>query len=200
MPMTNLQKQCLLTFLGYDTGGIGNGWGAKSRNAVEACQEDLNIPADGVWGPQTEAAVLEAVYTYDDAIAEPEATGDPWDEIEYFSKKEFKCKCGGRYCDGYPAEIDMQMVRYADEIRRRIGKPLGVNSGLRCPQHNRNEGGVDGSEHTQGNAVDLGKPDGVTPMEMAEIAEEVMGNTGGIGIYYWGIHIDTRAGKSRWNG
>lgn len=33
--MTDIQKQCLLTFLGYDTGGIGNGWGEKVKALFE---------------------------------------------------------------------------------------------------------------------------------------------------------------------
>jgi hypothetical protein len=35
---------------------------------------------------------------------------------------------------------------------------------------------------------------------MASVAEEVIGNTGGIGIYSWGIHIDDREAKTRWKG
>lgn len=194
--MTIREKQAFLLILGYYVGAVDGDWGMLSKTACKAFQKDHHLAADGIFGPATEKAARAAV-----AAGETDTPiVDEWDDIEFFSKKEFRCKCGGRYCDGYPAEIDMTMVRYADEIRRRIGKPLGVNSGLRCPQHNRNEGGVDGSQHTLGTAVDLGKPSGVTPAKMAKIAEEVMGNTGGIGIYSWGIHIDSRKTKSRWNG
>lgn len=205
--MTTKQKQCLLTFLGYDTGGVDGIWGDKSRNALEACQEDLDIPVDGAWGDMTETAVLEAVYTYDEVV---DASGNPvevpkvetgtyWDDIQYFSRAEFACKCG-KYCNGYPVEPDETMVRYADEIRRRLGKPIPVNSGIRCKTHNANVGGVSNSQHLYGTAADLGKPSGVTVAQMEEIAEEVMGDTGGIGTYSWGIHIDSRATKSRWTG
>ena len=94
----------------------------------------------------------------------------------------------------------MSMVKIADEIRNRIVKPIQINSGLRCKTHNANVGGVSNSQHLYGNAADLGCPSGCTPAQMASIAESIMGNTGGIGIYSWGIHIDTRATKSRWNG
>jgi uncharacterized protein YcbK (DUF882 family) len=96
--------------------------------------------------------------------------------------------------------MDMDMVKICDEIRKRIGKPIVVNSGVRCKQHNANVGGLSNSQHVYGTAADLGKPSGVTPKEMAAIAEEIMGNTGGIGIYSWGIHVDTRKTKSRWEG
>lgn len=194
--MTVKQKQCLLYFLGYYVGNIDGDWGQLSKTSCKAFQKDHGLTADGVFGDATAKAARAAVASDKTVTAEV----DDWDDIEFFSKKEFKCKCGGRYCDGYPAEIDLTMVKYADEIRRRIGKPLGVNSGLRCPTHNKNEGGVSNSQHLYGTAVDLGKPSGVTPAEMAAVAEAVMGNTGGIGIYSWGIHIDSRKTKSRWNG
>ena len=161
MPMTNLQKQCLLTFLGYDTGGIGNGWGAKSRNAVEQCQEDLNIPADGVWGPQTEAAVLEAVYTYDDATAALEPTGyfaDLFKGIRHWSPEEFRCRCGEYhepYCDGFPVLPNRTLLELADDIREQFGKPAHRSSAIRCPQHNADEGGVANSRHLSGKALDF---------------------------------------------
>lgn len=161
MPMTNLQKQCLLTFLGYDTGGIGNGWGAKSRNAVEACQEDLNILADGVWGPQTEAAVLEAVYTYDDATSAFEPTGDFADlfkGIKHWSPEEFRCRCGEYhepYCDGFPVLPDRTLLELADDIREQFGKPAHRSSAIRCTQHNADEGGVANSRHLSGKALDF---------------------------------------------
>lgn len=159
--MTNLQKQCLLNFLGYDTGGIGNGWGAKSRNAVEACQEDLNIPADGVWGPQTEAAVLEAVYTYDDATAALEPTWDFADlfkGIKHWLPEEFRCRCGEYhepYCDGFPVLPDRTLLELADDIRAQFGKPAHRSSAIRCPQHNADEGGVANSRHLSGKALDF---------------------------------------------
>lgn len=40
----------------------------------------------------------------------------------------------------------------------------------------------------------------VRGQEKQAVAEEVMGHTGGIGLYGWGIHVDTRPGYARWNG
>jgi hypothetical protein len=194
------QKQALLLFLGYYVGNVDGVWGTLSKTATKAFQQDHGLKADGVFGDATAKAVLAAVAKNEVKKHTDTPTADDWADIEFFSKKEFRCKCGGQYCNGYPAEIDLTMVRYADEIRRRIGKPIGVNSGLRCSQWNQIQGGVSNSEHCDGNAADLGKPSGVTVAEMAAIAEDVMGNTGGIGIYSWGIHIDSRKTKSRWNG
>ena len=199
--MTTKQIQCLLTYLGYDPGQIDGIDGKKTQSALEAFRADYGVGAEGLVG-----AVARTVSKVErPSEAEQETTGKPktgtfWDDIRYFTREEFRCKCGGRYCDGYPADIDMSMVKIADEIRNRIGKPIQINSGLRCKTHNANVGGVPNSQHLLGNAADLGCPIGCTPAQMASIAEEIMGDTGGIGIYPWGIHIDTRSAKSRWNG
>ena len=206
--MTNTQRQHLLAYLGYYVMDITDKWTEECRVACRAFQEDFQgIQVDGLGGPETDKALKHSVcYGMPDQKVEEvveektEGTGTFWDEIEYFTRDEFRCKCGGKYCNGYPAEPDERMVRIADAIRKRIGKPITVNSGLRCKTHNANAGGVSNSQHLYGTAADLGCPSGCTPSQMASIAEEIMGETGGIGIYSWGIHIDTRSTKSRWNG
>ena len=214
--MTITQKQALLAYLGYYAGPLDGIWGDKSRQATANFHRDFGgISVDGICGEQTEKALKLAVaYGIDKKPDSTDCTdvqnnstenstngntGTLWDGIKYFKKSEFACKCG-KYCDGYPAEIDMNMVKIADQIRSKIGKPITINSGLRCKTHNANVGGVSNSQHLYGNAADLGCPSGCTPSQMASIAEEIMGDTGGIGIYSWGIHIDTRSTKSRWNG
>ena len=195
--MTVEQKQCLLRYLGYYVGNIDGNWGTLSKTATRSFQGDFGLTQDGVFGAATEKKILSVVASGES----PKKAAPPgWADIRYFTKTEFKCKCGGRHCNGYPAEIDLDMVEIVDEIRHRLGKPLRVNSGLRCKQHNANSGGVSNSQHLYGTACDLGCPSGTTPAEMARIAEEVMGNTGGIGIYSWGIHVDSRKTKARWNG
>ena len=161
--MTVRQKQCLLNFLGYDTGGVDGIWGQKSNHALECCQEDLGIPADGVWGEQTETAVLEAVYTYDDVpntdVGEKVETGTFWDHIRYWTREEFKCQCGNYhapYCDGYPAEPDQTLVELLDDIRAHFGRVAHRSSGLRCRQHNADQpGSVPNSKHMYGKAMDF---------------------------------------------
>lgn len=187
--MTNKQKQALLAYLGYYVDDIDGLWGTNSKTAANAFKAAYGVEAN-------DKNLLAAVNGTIQPKAEEAADG--WEDIKYFKKAEFKCKCG-RYCDGYPAEIDMTMVKYADAIRAKLGKPLTVNSGLRCKQHNANVGGASASQHMYGTACDLGCPSGVTPDKMAQVAESVIGNTGGIGIYTWGIHIDSRSVKARWD-
>lgn len=169
--MTITQKQCLLNFLGYDTGGVDGIWGAKSRNATEVCQEDLGIPADGIWGPQTETAILEAVYTYDLDAPVPEQDTDATDNdvaptelellfegIRYWSPEEFRCRCGEYhtpYCDGFPVLPDRTLLELVDDLRHNAGRPGHRSSGIRCHQHNIDSNGAAGSRHLKGKALDF---------------------------------------------
>lgn len=165
--MTIKQKQCILNFLGYDTGGVDGIWGPKSRNATEQAQEDLGIPADGVWGPQTETAVLEAVYTYDTdaSVSESgtEETGDTeldrlFEGIRYWKPEEFRCRCGeyhAPYCDGFPVLPDRTLLELVDDLRHDAGRPGHRSSGIRCPQHNADSNGASGSRHLKGKALDF---------------------------------------------
>lgn len=202
--MTTKQVQLLLLYLGYAVGTADGICGKATRSAVQAFQGEWGLTVDGIAGAQTRAALRQAVA---DGWVRPEnavisksetTTGTYWDDIQYFSREEFKCKCGGKYCDGFPAEPAEATVRAVDEIRRRLGIPVTISSGLRCAQHNANEGGVSNSQHLYGIAADLHSS--ATPARMKEVAEAVLGNTGGIGLYDWGIHVDTRAAKARWNG
>ena len=209
--MTVKQQQCLLAYLGYYTGQIDGQWGGMSTAACRAFQADYGLTADGICGTMTQKMLVAAVAGTASKVerpaeAEKKATDKPktgtfWDDIRYFTREEFRCQCNGKYCNGFPVEPEEKMVRTVDEIRHRLGIPIGIvtsgGSGVRCPTHNAEVGGVYNSEHLYGRAADLHSS--ASPAKMKAVAEEVMGNTGGIGLYDWGIHVDT--GKySRWNG
>lgn len=204
--MTTKQVQLLLLYLGYDSVGEADGsYGKKTMAAVRQFQQDFGgIQVDGLAGEETHKALRHAVAygiekTAEDSPAtETEATGTFWDEIEYFTREEFRCKCGGKYCNGFPVEPVEATVRALDALRRKLGVPLTVTSGIRCENHNANYGGVKNSQHKTGLAADLHST--LSPETMYRAAEEVLGNSGGLGLYDWGIHVDTRAWKSRWNG
>lgn len=193
--MTNKQKQALLCYLGYYVGSIDGIWGSGSREAAKRFRADYGLSSSTSIDAAGEKMLLAAVA----GTAKPQQKADEWAGIKYFRKEEFACKCNGKYCNGYPAEIDMDMVRAADAIRERLGVPLRVNSGLRCQQWNRIQGGATNSRHLYGDACDLGKPDGYTVNQMYDTAEDIIGSTGGVGAYNWGIHIDKRGSKARWD-
>ena len=155
--MTTKQKQNLLAYLGYYVGSIDGNWGTLSKTAMDAFKNDfkgLDVP--GIPENAPEKALKHAV-AYDLFKTEPvkDETGTFWDEIEYFDRSEFKCKCGGKYCNGYPAEPDERMVRIADQLRKNLGVPITIISGLRCKTWNAIQGGVVNSQHMYGEAADI---------------------------------------------
>lgn len=42
-----------------------------------------------------------------------------------------------------------------DQAREKLGMPITVNSGYRCPKHNAEVGGVANSQHMKGEAADI---------------------------------------------
>ena len=193
--MTNRQKQNLLQYLGYYLAVPDGIWGEKSLTATRNFQQAWGLPASGVFDKQTEAKVRQVI----GEGREPEPP-DWWQEVPHFRRAEFRCPCGR--CGGFPVEPQESMVRTVDEIRRRLGVPVSVvdggGSGVRCAAHNAEVGGVANSQHLYGLAADLHSA--ASPAEMKAAAEEVLGHTGGIGLYGWGIHVDTRQGYARWKG
>ena len=156
--MTIKQRQHLLAYLGYYVGNIDGSWGTLSKTATVAFQKDFGLEPDGVCGPETEKALKHAVaygISKKQEAAETEKNGTFWDDIKHFNRKEFKCKCGNIYCNGYPAEPQEKLIRVADKIREHFGATATVSSGLRCKQHNANVGGVSNSRHLTGKAMDF---------------------------------------------
>ena len=74
-----------------------------------------------------------------------------WDELKYFKKTEFDCKCGCGKND-----MDEGFLKKLDNMRHVLGFPLVVTSGYRCPDYNERVSttGRNGP-HTTGKAVDL---------------------------------------------
>lgn len=157
--MTVKQRQHLLAYLGYYVGMVDGDWGSGSRAACTAFQQDFGgIVVDGHGGQETDKALKHAV-AYDmfkvDSVVEETLTGSFWDEIQYFTRDEFRCQCGGKYCNGFPAEPKEQLVRIADQLRKNLGVPITIVSGLRCPTWNQIQGGVADSQHQYGEAADI---------------------------------------------
>lgn len=160
--MTIKQKQCLLAYLGYYTGDIDGLWGRLSLEATERFQNNYGLGTDGIFGPNTENKIREVIASGEapavqEAPTTPESskTGTFWDDIRYFTREEFRCKCGGKYCNGFPAEPQEKLLRVADRVREHFGNPMTVSSGVRCPTHNANVGGVSNSRHLSGKAMDF---------------------------------------------
>ena len=150
--MTVLQQQCLLLYLGYNPGVVDGVDGPKTQAAMAAFRADYGEDAE----------LLDAVCG---EISKVEKPRDFWETVRYFKRSEFRCKCGGRYCSGYPAEMQEAVVKIADDAREHFGRPAHVVSGLRCDRWNAIQGGVANSQHMHGEAIDL-RIEGVAAQEL----------------------------------
>lgn len=136
--------------------------GEKTMAATACYQKEAGLTADGIAGPKTRAMLAQSAEA---------PSGSWWDHIRYFSRAEFACKCGGRYCSGFPAEPQQLLVQTANELRAHFGAAVTVSSGLRCKQHNANCGGVAASRHLSGKAMDF-RVAGKTASEVLEYVKQ----------------------------
>ncbi len=150
----------------------------------------------------TVSAVCQVV-TYDDTTYLADVYGDEVVTFSYrehgnlllsrnFKVREFRCKDGSD-----EILIDMQLVRYLQQIRDWAGGSITVSSGYRTPSHNKKVGGSNTSKHMLGKATDI-VCSTKTPLELARKAQD-LGVPGiewnPIGNY---THIDTRTGNNWW--
>jgi len=153
--MTTEQKQNLLAFLGYYEAKVDGIWGEKSRKALEAFQAARGL-AMGKCTEETEKALQEAVAAWEPETPEREESGTFWEECPNFTREEFKCTCGGRGCNGFPAEPRERLVRNAQAARSHFGKAARVSSGVRCKLSNSElPGSAVNSLHLTGRAMDF---------------------------------------------
>ena len=119
----------------------------------------------------------------------------------YFEDYEFACKCNRHnVVDGKNVldhVIDKRLVDVLDKIRERVGRPVYIESGYRCEDHNREVGGVPNSQHVLGTAADI-TVDDISIDELANIAKEC--GADGVGRYYGlqFVHIDVRGYDAEW--
>lgn len=147
--MTAFQRQCLLAALGlYPASELDGIWGSRSRHGLEKLQRRMGLQPTGQVSDETDEALLRA-------IREGLPPDTFWDSIRYWSREEFRCRCGGRYCSGFPHEPSETLVQLAEDTRAHFGRPAHASSGLRCEEHNRAEGGVANSRHLTGKALDF---------------------------------------------
>lgn len=126
-------------------GIIGN----DTINAIKSIQSKKGLKVDGIAGADT----IKALNGTSSNTSSSSTVN--WDKVKYFKKSEFKCQCGGKYCNGYPAEINPKLIDILEKLRAYFGKPITITSGLRCKQHNAAVGGVSNSMHQYGKAADI---------------------------------------------
>lgn len=104
----------------------------------------------------------------------------------YFSKEEFKCKCGecGKgYDDMSPIILDkLEFARHVADV------PFILTSAMRCEEHNAKEGGSPTSSHLAGLAVDIKAGENTHRMKVLQALLDVGFDRIGISKNF--IHVD----------
>lgn len=167
--MTMKRLQMNLKFLGYYNGKINGVKGNLTKEAIRKfrnehglgnsdiadqpmidcirgiicdIQRKVGATVDGVAGNET--------IVKNDEYNKKQVKEYSWNDVKHFKQSEFTCKCGCKLNN-----MDLKVVKIADEIREHFGQPCIVNSGTRCTTHNKKVGGVANSRHLTGKAVDL---------------------------------------------
>ena len=118
---------------------------------------------------------------------------------EHFADYELRCKCK-RHKDKPLCNVSPALLALAEDVRALLKVPMIVTSCCRCAAHNKEENGSPTSKHicseTQpARAMDF-KAKGTAPIIAYNLIVKAwldgrLSGLGGIGIYDWGIHIDT---------
>jgi len=115
-------------------------------------------------------------------------------KTKFFSREEFKCKCG---C-GLGA-VDAELLFVLTRLRERFNRPVTLNSAHRCISHNQSVGGSIKSKHLEGIAADI-VVKSTAPAKVYDYLNKKYPDKYGMGLYSSFVHIDIREEKARWKG
>ncbi len=139
------ERQEKLKYLGFYKGAIDGVEGVKTKRAYLDLQKWGFFRAkdkDGKYGNNTEKLLISAFnvkkYTKNFDI----------------KKDKLYCRCKGKYCTGYPAIIQVDLLKNLQAERDKWGG-TSVTSMLRCKTWNKEVGGSAKSKHMSGKAVDF---------------------------------------------
>jgi hypothetical protein len=140
------ERQEKLKYLGIYKGAIDGVEGVKTKRAYKDLQDKYFFrkqDKDGKYGNNTEKLLLNAYnvkkYTKNFDI----------------KKDKMYCRCKGKYCTGYPAILQVDLLKNLQAIRDKFGG-TSITSALRCKKHNAEvKGSSSTSKHLSGKAVDF---------------------------------------------
>ena len=139
------ERQTYLKSLGFYKGMVDGIEGPQTKKAYKDLQNKYfirKVDKDGIYGKDTDI-LLQCAYNV-------------WKNCKNFQLGEFRCECNGRYCTGYPAVLNANLLVYLQTIRQTLKVPTTITSGIRCTKYNNSiPGSIKGSKHTKGKAVDF---------------------------------------------
>lgn len=107
--------------------------------AIKDFQKKNSLTVDGIVGNKTYKKLEEFI-----------TENNSWNSIKHFKYSEFTCSCGCK-----SNNIDLNIVKIAEEIRNYFGRAATITSATRCKKHNKTVGGVYNSKYLVGKAIDI---------------------------------------------
>ncbi|MFZ7120152.1 MAG: D-Ala-D-Ala carboxypeptidase family metallohydrolase [Eubacteriaceae bacterium] len=173
----------------------------KDQKALNLAGAKLKV--DGKFGPKTQAAALEFQKEhglYKDGVIGPITRYElMFYKYPHFKKEEFKCNCGGKYCNGYPVKVSEGLLILLEKIRKECGnKSVHLNRGISCKKYNATiKGAAKDSQHLYGTAADI-YISGISVKNLGNVCKK-LNPKGGVGSNYDAhVHVDVRGVKARW--
>ncbi len=120
---------------------------------------------------------------------------------EHFNVQEFRCKCGGNH----DTKLDTVLADKLEKLHNALDcSKIIINSGYRCPTHDRNVGGSGAGQHVNGCAADIVCYDKnnnrISSKKVCCAAQDVgFGGIANIDVTYTATHVDTRT-SNFWKG
>ena len=164
----------------------------------ENCRSPISVKSSP---PPTSASTKKPTSAKDEFQSLLDAAGVKHftaDEVFYRGARDAKLKLN----QDPPRNLWPQLVAVtavADEARRRLGKPLRINSAYRTPAYNRAVGGAKLSQHARGAALDLSGSPSALHKVLTQMRSEGLFR-GGIGKYRTFVHVDVRGKNADWQG
>ena len=144
--LTVRERQEKLKYLGFYKGAIDGIEGVKTKRAYKELQDKYFFrkqDKDGVYGKNTEKLLMCAFNV------------KKYSKNFDLKKDKLYCGCKGKYCTGYPAIIEVDLMKNLQAVRDKWGATT-VTSMLRCQKYNDSlKGSVNNSKHLKGKAVDF---------------------------------------------
>lgn len=147
------EYQTYLKKIGLYTKGIDGIVGNGTEKAIYQFNTIFLNDKSDIYTEKTDRLLRVIYNAYSKSVY---MTDDLWQYFKNFKKTEYKCKCKGKYCNGWPHEISIHIVM-ADQYARNVyNKSVSITSGLRCKDWNKIQGGTANSVHPKGQASDSG--------------------------------------------
>ncbi len=113
----------------------------------------------------------------------------------HFCVREFACQDGSD-----PILIHALLPWICQAVRNYFDYPFSPTSAYRTVSHNKAVGGAALSNHIYGRAVDIPVSGKVSPKEVYDFLDRLLGDQGELGLYDWGVHVGIQSAKKRFRG